>query len=251
MALPVLPATGDARASALREAGARTAGSTLAIGDLEIDLVRVAAGTKGAGTARDFYVAREPTSRGAFAAFVKETGYLTEAERAAKHAGDAALTAARTWSSPGFAQRDGQPVLFVSQVDAVAFTAWASAKTGRTVRLPTEAEHALALHAGAIAPARGGTSPLREWCAGQEGDEAAGAPDADQGFRVVADVPAGLAASLSAVPPLVPPGGPRGVAGVAPGAPKDDGGIGWLGVISGIAGAALVMLLVIGRRRRG
>jgi len=53
-----------------------------------------------------------------------------------------------TWKTPGFAQTDDHPVVLVTYADAVSFTSWASAKSGRTIRLPTEAEYELAARAG-------------------------------------------------------------------------------------------------------
>lgn len=100
-----------------------------------------------------YYVQTTPVTKGQYAAFVAETSYRTEAERG--DSGGSGWTGTElsqkkefTWKNPGFAQTNLHPVVLVTYADAIAFTAWASAKSGRTVRLPTEAEYELAMRAG-------------------------------------------------------------------------------------------------------
>lgn len=81
-----------------------------------------------------FWMAETETTAGQFAAFVKATGYRTEAERAG---------ATRTWRAPGFPVHPRQPVVYVTPSDAIAFCGFIDA------RLPGDAEWEYAARAGA------------------------------------------------------------------------------------------------------
>jgi len=102
---------------------------------------------------RPFYLGKREVTIGQFKAFVKATGYQTEAEKDGK--GGRAFDGKEfvrkpefTWKNLHFAQSDDHPVVVVSWGDAVAFCAWLSQKEGRTYRLPTEAEWEYACRAG-------------------------------------------------------------------------------------------------------
>jgi formylglycine-generating enzyme required for sulfatase activity/class 3 adenylate cyclase len=68
-----------------------------------------------------------------------------------------------SWRDPGFAQVDNHPVVCVSWDDAVAYAGWLSKKTGRSYRLPTEAEWEYAARAGSNVGRYFGDAPICEF----------------------------------------------------------------------------------------
>ena len=115
----------------------------------------------------DFWMGKYPVTRGQFAKFVADTRYVTEAEKGESggQGWDGHQLLQRkdfTWRKPGFTQTDEHPVVLITFGDATAFTGWASRKTGKRVRLPSEAEWEYA--------ARAGTATL--WYAGNSDGEA-------------------------------------------------------------------------------
>ena len=101
---------------------------------------------------KGFHIGVCEVTRGQFAAFVKDSKYVTQAERE----GWAFAWQGRVWTrikgaswrNVGFKQTDSHPVLCVSFDDAAAFCRWMSKKTSLPVRLPTEAQWEYAARAG-------------------------------------------------------------------------------------------------------
>ena len=91
-----------------------------------------------------FFMGIHHVTRGQFAAFAKDNGYMTDAEKEGWAYvwtnGNWNKVSGASWKSPGFDQTDEHPVVDVSWNDAVAFCQWLSRNEGKHYRLPTEAE---------------------------------------------------------------------------------------------------------------
>jgi formylglycine-generating enzyme required for sulfatase activity len=110
--------------------------------------------------ARSFALGRYEVTRAQFAQFVEETGYA--ANGCAVWNGESwHVDAGLSWRDPGYSQTPDDPVVCVAWLDAKAYLAWLSVRTGRAYRLPSEAEWEYA--------ARAGTTTARYW--GERADD--------------------------------------------------------------------------------
>src|SRR5665213_538084 len=104
---------------------------------------------------REFALGQYTVTRGEFAAFVRDSGYEPPRGCGVYTNGQFSLDQNRNWRNPGYAQTDRHPVVCVSFEDAQRYVQWLSRKTGKSYRLPTEAEWEYA--------ARAGTTTARFW----------------------------------------------------------------------------------------
>ena len=119
---------------------------------------------------KPFYMGLYHVTRGQFAAFVDDTGFKTDAEKDGwANAWDGTKfdkAKGASWKKSGFDQTDEHPVVCVSHDDAVAFCEWLSKRTGKTVKLPTEAQWEYACRAGTTTAYQWGKDPDdgKDWC---------------------------------------------------------------------------------------
>jgi formylglycine-generating enzyme len=119
---------------------------------------------------KPFYMGATHVTVAQFAAFVKDSGYKTDAEKSGFAMGmeikdikdgkiDYKSMDGCSWRNPGFDQKGDHPVVQVSWNDATAFCEWLSKKSGKKVTLPTEAQWEYACRAGTTTAYPWGDNP--------------------------------------------------------------------------------------------
>lgn len=106
-------------------------------------------------------VGRAEVTRGEYRAFVKATGRAHDGG-CRSQIDNGTMKPTFSWENPGYPQEDDHPVACVSYDDAAAYAAWLSGTTGKTYRLPRDAEwHYVAGAGGADAGAKTGADQCR------------------------------------------------------------------------------------------
>ena len=91
-----------------------------------------------------YSIARHQVTRGEFATFVSETDYQIAMGCWSLNQEGWREDASANWATPGYEQTDAHPAVCISRLDALAYIEWLSRTSGRTYRLPSEAEWELA-----------------------------------------------------------------------------------------------------------
>jgi formylglycine-generating enzyme required for sulfatase activity len=98
--------------------------------------------------ARPFAAGKFEVTRAEFAVFLQESGRTIGDVCNASEGGVWQNRPGRSFRNPGFVQDDRHPAVCLTWEDATAFVGWLSNKTGKSYRLPTEAEWEYMARAG-------------------------------------------------------------------------------------------------------
>jgi formylglycine-generating enzyme required for sulfatase activity len=109
-----------------------------------------------------FAVAKFDVTRAEFAQFETATGYNAKGKCFSRDETDqGSMSEKYNWESPGFTQKDSEPVVCINRYDAEAYAAWLSKVSGKNYRLLSEAEWEFAARSGTTGSHWWGESPAR------------------------------------------------------------------------------------------
>lgn len=141
-----------------------------------------------------FWMARYEVTKGQFRQFVKETGYITDAQKKDSayvytDANGWVKEKGYNWQNTGFPQDDSHPVTNISWNDARAFCQWLSGRAFKKYTLPSEAQWEYAARAGGSTEEPSAPETV---CLNANGaDQSSGLPQTypcDDGFKFTAPV---------------------------------------------------------------